>query len=182
MVRFAIFCLVLAMVAAGCKLVPSTGDTASDAAAAQNFLPASIAGYNVTEATSVIDAISKTGAAGALITGNAALTLAISRIDSMIQCYNGVGAVSARVYTEQNITATGIPKIGALAVINSTRLGRNFVQCAINTGGVNAQSAGTVEPCGGSGSFVVNNENLEYVYGATTPELCSIFQAQFNGR
>jgi hypothetical protein len=174
--------LVLILVAAACQIVPGTGDRSTDAAAAQNFVPASIAGYNATEATSITDALTKTGIGASVLTGNLPLAGAIAKLDGMIQCYQGVGAVAAKVYTEQNMPTTGIPKIGALAVINTTRLGRNFLQCAVNLGGASAQAVGEVQPCGGSGSFKVNNEDLEYVYAATTPELCTTFQNQFNGR
>jgi hypothetical protein len=171
---------VVLLIAAGCRLVPGTGDKSTDAAAAQNFVPASIPGYNVTEATSVSDALAKLGLGASVLTGNLPMAGMIAKLDGMIQCYQSVGAVSARIYTEQNLPTTGIPKLGALAVVNTTRVGRNFLQCAVNTG-VSAQSA-ELQPCGGSGSFKVNNEDLEYVFAATTPDLCATFQAQFNGR
>lgn len=179
--RFLAFLLVL-LIAAACQLVPGTGDKSTDSAAAQNFVPASIAGYNVTEASSITDALSKTGIGASVLTGNLALAGAIAKLDGLIQCYQSVGAVAAKVYTEQNISGTGIPKIGALAVANTTRLGRNFLQCASSFGVASAQAVGEVQPCAGSGSFKVNNEDLEYVYAATTPELCTTFQNQFNGK
>lgn len=169
----------LAALLAGCRVVPGTGDSITDAASADRFVPQSIAGYTVTDATSVSDALTKAGIASSVLTGNVPLAGAIAKLDGMIQCYKSVGAVSARVYTEQNLSAVGIPKIGALAVVNTTRLGRNFLQCALNTG-VAAQAADQIQPCGGSGQKIVNNETLEYVFAATTPELCAIFQAQFN--
>jgi hypothetical protein len=175
--------LILLLVAAGCRLVPGTGDTATDAASAQNFVPTNVAGYNVTEATSVTDALTKVGVAGSVVTGNLPLAGAIAKLDDLIRCYQGVGAVAARIYTEQIMPTIGIPKIGVLAVINTTRLQRNFLSCAANIGGASAQGASDdIQPCGGSGSFVVNNENLEYVFAATSPELCSFFQSQFVGR
>ncbi|MEZ4668923.1 MAG: hypothetical protein R3E39_13535 [Anaerolineae bacterium] len=170
----------LFVILAGCRIIPGTGDTSSDAAAAQSFVPPEIPGYVSTDATSVSDALTKVGAAGSLFTGNLALAGAIAKLDSMISCYRSVGAVAARVYAEQNITTTtSIPKVGVLAVVNTTRIQRNLMQCVLNTS-LSAQSADEIQPCGGSGSKVVNNENLEYVFAATTPELCSIFQAQFN--
>jgi hypothetical protein len=174
--------LLVVLIAAACQLVPGTGDKSTDAAAAQNFVPASIAGYNATEASSVTDALSKTGIGASVLTGNLAMAGAIAKLDGLIQCYQGVGAVAAKVYTEQTLPTVGIPKIGVLAVINTTRLGRNFLQCASSFGGASAQAANEIQPCGGSGSFKVNNEDLEYLYAATTPELCTTFQNQFNGR
>ncbi len=175
--------LLLLLIAAGCRLVPGTGDSATDAASASNFVPGNIPGYNVTEASSITDALTKTGVGASVLTGNLAMAGAIAKLDGMIQCYQSVGAVAAKVYTEQTLspTQTTIPKIGAVAVVNTTRLGRNLLQCVLNTG-VSAQAVNEIQPCGGSGSFTVNNESLEYVFAATTPELCTAFQAQFAGR
>ncbi len=179
--KWIILMLALAAIVTGCQVVPTTGDTASDAAAAQRFVPQSLPGYVVTDATSVADALTKVGASGALVSGNAPLAAAVAKIDDMIRCYQGVGAVAARVYTEANIISVvsgQVPKIGAIAVVNTTRLQRNLLQCVLNTG-PSAQAAG-VQPCGSSGSFTVNGENLEYVFAATDPQLCTVFQSQFN--
>jgi len=178
--RIQIF-FILLLVAAGCRIVPGTGDSATDAASASNFVPASIPGYNTTDATSITDALTKTGVGASVLTGNLALAGAIAKLDGMIQCYQSVGAVAARVFTEQNIATSSVPKVGAVAVVNTTRLGRNLLQCVLNTG-VAAQAADEIQPCGGSGEFTVNNEQLSYVFAATTPELCTAFQAEFAGR
>jgi len=98
----------------------------------------------------------------------------------MIACYQSVGAVAARVYIDKNIAVNpSAPKVGALAVVNTTRIQRNFLSCVVNTGGASAQAVNEIQPCGGSGDKVVNGETLSYVYAATTPELCATFQAQF---
>jgi hypothetical protein len=168
--------LLTILLLAACTMT-ATGDTANDAASAQNFLP-NIPGYNMTEASSITDALTTAGVGGSLLTGNIPLAALVNRLDAMMTCYQGVGAVAARVYTEVNIANIiqgQIPKVGALAVINEARLERNFLNCAIGGGNLSAQAEG-VEPCGGSGTFVVNNERLHYIFGATSPELCGIFQ------
>lgn len=166
---------------AACQAVPGTGDTARDAAAAQNFLP-TIAGYTSTESDNITDALTKVGVGASVLSGNLATAALIAKLDDVMRCYQGVGAVSARVYTEQNVVgavaAGGIPRFGVVAVLNTTRIQRNLFSCVLNTG-VQAQAAGAIEPCGGSGSFTVDGENLQYLYAATAPELCSSFQASF---
>lgn len=173
---FGLLSALLLVLVAACQVVPSTGDTASDAAAAQNFLP-TVSGYNMVEANSISDALTKVGAGASVLTGNLPLAGAIAKLDDMIRCYQGVGAVAARIYTEPNINPTTIPRIGAVAIINTTRIQRNLLACVLNTG-AQAQRADEIQPCGGSGSFTVNNETLEYVFAATTPELCQAFQSQ----
>ena len=165
----------------GCQVVPGTGDKSTDAAAAQQFVPQSIPGYDATDAASVTDALTKVGAAGSLLTGNLVSAGAIAKLNNMISCYQSVGAVASRVYIDKNIaTNPSAPKVGVLAVINTTRLQRNLINCVLNTGGASAQAVNEIQPCGGSGEKVVNNETLNYVYAATTPDLCATFQAQFN--
>ncbi len=166
----------------GCQVVPGTGDKSTDAAAAQQFVPVSIPGYDATDAASITDALTKVGAAGSLLTGNLVSAGAIAKLDNMISCYQSVGAVASRVYVDKNIAMNpSAPKVGVLAVINTTRIQRNLLNCVLNTGGASAQAAETgIQPCGGSGDKVVNGETLSYVYAATTPELCVTFQAQFN--
>ena len=185
--RFRIFALLALMVMlVGCSAVgdivggavPTTGDTAADASSAQRFLPnLSNYGYTSTEASSISTAIASVGGSASLLTGNPAAAALIAEIDSMIQCYQGVGAVAARVYTESNISTVlqgEIPKVGALAVINQDRLVNNFLQCVVPSA-FSAQAA--IEPCFGSGSFSRDGETLHYLYAASNPELCTLFAA-----
>lgn len=182
--------LILSLVLAACSaigspgaisnLVPTTGDTASDPSAAQRFLP-NIPGYTATDTTSISSAIAAVGGGASLLSGNPATAAMVAQIDGMIQCYQNVGAVAARVYTQTDISGIvqgQIPNVGALAVINQDRLINNFLACALGSG-QRAFSAQAVEPCGGSGSTVVDGETLHYVYAATTPDLCTIFASQF---
>ena len=166
----------------GCQVIPATGDKNTDAAAAQQFVPPSIPGYDATDAANISDALTKVGAAGSLLTGNLVSAGAIAKLNNVIACYQGVGAVAAKVYIDKNIAANpNAPKVGVLAVVNITRIQRNLFSCALNTGGASAQAApDQLQPCGGSGEKVVNGETLDYIYGATTRELCATFQAQFN--
>ncbi len=162
---------------AGCQ----TGDTASDPAAAQSFVPATLPGYNVTAATDILAELEKVGVGASVVTGNVPLAAAIAKLEGMISCYRNVGAIEARLYTEAKPN-TIIPKIGVLAVINTTRLQRNLLSCAVSLGtdGVGAQAVGEIQLCASSGSKEVNGESLQYIYAATSPELCATFQQPFN--
>jgi len=174
---------IVVLVIAGCTLgsTAPTGDTASDPSAAQQFLP-NLSGYNRTNAESLTGAVTSIGGGAALISGNPLLAAMIARVDTMMQCYQGVGAVAASVYTQVDlgqVIAGEFPKVGAVAVINQDRLSRNFLNCVIGGGAASAQSAG-VEPCGGSGSKVVKNETITYIYGGTDPSFCVGVQQHFD--
>jgi hypothetical protein len=158
----------------GGAVVPTTGNTSSDPSAAQQFVP-ELPGYLSTNASNISTAISTiTGGASAL-SGNLVGTALIAQIDGMIACYQNVGAVAAKVYAQADIATIAqgqVPTVGALAVVNQDRLVNNFLPCALGSG-PNTLGAQAAQPCSGSGSFVVNNETLWYLYAATNQDLCT---------
>ncbi|MFN8373454.1 MAG: hypothetical protein U0694_11340 [Anaerolineae bacterium] len=164
---------------AACNL-GATGDTANDSAAAQRFLP-TVTGYTASNATSISSALSTIGGGASALTGNPALTVAIAQIDSMIQCYQNVGAVAAQVYTPTvyDVTSGQIPGIGAVAVINEDRLRDNFLACVVNNQGQSRLSAQAVEPCFSSGTFTAEGDTFYYVYAGTADDLCTAFEQNF---
>jgi hypothetical protein len=159
----------------GGAVVPTTGNTSSDPSAAQQFVP-ELPGYLSTNASNISTAISTiTGGASAL-SGNLIGTALIAQIDGMIACYQNVGAVAAKVYAQADIATIAqgqVPTVGALAVVNQDRLVNNFLPCALGSSGANTLGAQAAQPCSGSGSFVVNNETLWYLYAATHQDLCT---------
>ncbi len=173
---------------AGCSniqinLVPTSADKASDAASAQSALPnLSNYGYIMTNTQNLTDALTAVGAGAQVISGNPATAAMIAKIGDMVNCYQSVGAIAAGIYTDANISqlATGsIPKVGALGIVNTDRVARDLLPCALNTGaqrGFAAQDA-QVQPCSSSGSFTRQGEHLSYIYAATDPQLCALFQA-----
>jgi hypothetical protein len=178
MKRFAMIVL-CALLMTACSL-GATGDTANDAQAAQRYLP-TVAGYTASNATNVSSALANLGVGASALTGNPAMSLAINRIDAMIGCYQNVGAVAAQVYspTQYDITSADIPGVGAVAVINEDRLRDNFLSCVVNNESADSFSAQAFEPCFDSGSFEAEGDTFHFVYGGTTPELCTAFQQTF---
>jgi hypothetical protein len=172
-------CVVL-VAASACSLGSSstapTGDSANDPESASRFMP-TLAGYTAHNVDNITSAITAAGGSAALLTGNVPFAALAAQIDGMIGCYRSVGAVAARVYTENNLAQViqgQVPRVGALAIINQDRLVNNFLNCAMGGGGggFDAQSAG-VQPCAGSGTFTSNGETLHYLYAASNPELCN---------
>ena len=162
----------------GGAVVPTTGDSASDAASASQFVP-DLQGYISTNATSITSAISTITGGASVLTGNPVGAALIQQIDGMIQCYQGVGAAAAKVYVEVNVgnLAQGqTPSVGALAVINQDRLVNNFLPCALGSGSGFSQQSTAPQPCGSSGSFIVNSETLWYLYAASNQDLCTLIQ------
>jgi len=175
-----LFVLLIVMVLAGCSLVSPTGDTKNDPTAAQNFLP-TIVGYTATDAGNIASTLAKVAGGANLLSGNIVFAALVTKIDGMIQCYQNVGAITARIYTQSAIDITNpeIPGVGALAILNEDRLKDNFLACALGSNqGFSAQSA-DLEPCFGVGDFQVAGETLRYMYAASKPELCQLFEQHF---
>ncbi len=177
--------IALALVACNISIggTAPTGDTASDPASARTLLP-NVPGYTRTDATNITDAITTAGGGAMLISGNAAVAALIVQLDRMMQCYQGVGAVAAQVYTQSDISGVlvgQVPRVGAVAVVNQDRLARNFLSCALGSQPQAFSAQGEqIQPCGGAGSRTVQGEAIHYVYGASSPELCQAFQAHFD--
>jgi hypothetical protein len=171
-------CIVFAL--AACDL-GATGDTNEDAEAAQNFFPV-LPGYNISDADTVQEAISAAMTGGTLATGNFVGAIVVQKIDDMIDCYQEVGAADARIYNQLiDPTSPNVPIAGVLAVINTTRVRDNFVNCVVRTpldGVFGAQSV-EPEPCAAYGSFNFNDDSITFIYAATDQPLCDMFSAYF---
>ncbi len=177
MLKKALLLLVMLALIAACQ---PTGDTASDTEAAGNYLP-NIATYNRNETNDVNDALATVAGGTALLTGNPILAGAVAKLNDVINCYEDVGAIASAVYTPTQIIGSEIPAIGIVAVINNTRIESNFFQCLAGQragNGISAQSA-ELEPCTGSGNFIINNEQLSYIFAATNDALCATFEQHF---
>lgn len=182
MIRRLLLMLAVLMLGAACSrigipggaAVPTTGNTSSDPSSASQFVP-DLPGYLSTNASTISSAVSTISGGASILSGNPISAALIAQIDGMIACYQSVGAVAAKVYAQADIATLAqgqVPALGALAVINQDRLVNNFLPCALGSNrGFSAQAA--EQPCSGSGSFVVNNETLWYVYAATKQELCT---------
>ncbi len=160
----------------GGAVVPTTGNTSGDAAAAQQYVP-DLPGYISTNATSITSAISTISGGASILSGNPIGAAMIAQLDGMISCYQSVGAVAAKVYAQVDIASVAsgqIPSVGALAVVNQDRLAGNFLPCALGSGkGFSAQSA-VPQPCASSGQFSANGNTYWYLYAATNQDLCTL--------
>ncbi len=180
--------VMLALLVGACSMVGGGSGSATtsptqnfsgDAGAAANYLP-NLTGYTRHDVANIQDAVTAAGGGAALLSGNVAAAALITQLDRMIDCYRSRGAVAANVYTENNIAQVlegQVPKVGALAVVNQNRVVNDFLSCALNQGSSDSFGAQAVQPCAGSGQFMANNETMLYIYAATDPQLCQLFQS-----
>jgi hypothetical protein len=168
--------LLITLLVAACDPT-DTNDSANDAAAAQQYIPHP-AGYAEHPTDNIQDAIANTLAGAGIVTGNPVQGVLINQISSFVDCYRDVGAFDARVHVQNiNVSAVNTPVAGVVGVINQDRIVSNFLNCATP---LRSQTLDAPNPCAGGGSFEAAGDTFTFIYAASSPELCSIYQAHFN--
>lgn len=170
--RIVLFLTIMLTIAA-CQ---DTGNTAQDAQSAQRLLP-NIAAYTATDVDTAVDGAFTAVGGAALAGGQAQVTAAVAKAEQMLQCFQDRGAVAAKFYTETNPSDV-IPKVGAVLVINQTRISQEFLNCALG-GQEGFSSQSVIEPCADNGSFTYEGDDISYVYVGSQPEVCQIFEQHF---
>ena len=163
-------CFVLLWLLVACTTTPGTQDSATDAAAAQQYLYHDIPGYSELDTLDALFAIDQFLAAANLLSGNFVMAGLLERVGTLGQCYERAGALAARTYT---VLAEG--KYGLMIVVNQDRVIRNFLSC-VTRGPALAQAAGN---CLRAGSFSANDDNYFYLYAGTHADLCDTLAGHF---
>ncbi len=175
--RILILLLIGLMLLAGCD---PTGDTNTDAEAAQSFLP-TFEDYTTYETESVQTAITTALGGTSALTGNPVQAALIERIDSLLSCYREVGAVDANIFIESvaNVDELRLPRAGVLVVINQDRVKDNFIACLTQDPLEGVMSFNVPEPCAGSGEFTFEGDKITFAYVASDTPLCDQFIGHF---
>jgi hypothetical protein len=159
----------------GCDQDPDTPPPAAE------MLP-DLPGYNQVEGQTITTYISTLAGGAALLAGQPQLTATVAVVDHIIGCYQDVGAVRARVYSqvEQPLAA------GAIAIADRNELSDpgNLFQCvlpaaleAIPTGPEGFE----VEPCTANYTLTRDDNEFYIIYAGTTPDVCQSFCANLEG-
>jgi hypothetical protein len=170
-----LFTLTALFVLQGCDQEPDGPPPAAD------MLP-TLPGYNQVEGQTITTYVSTLAGGAALLGGQPQLAATVAVVDHIIGCYQDVGAVRARVYSqgEQPLAA------GAIAIGDRNELQdpANLFRCvlpasleAIPTGPQGIE----VEPC--TANYVLSREDNEFyvIYAGTTPAVCQAFCANLEG-
>ncbi len=171
----ALLVLVLPLLAA-CS---DTGNEAGDAKSAQLLLP-NLAGFSVSDVDTTIDGAFAAVGGAALMGGQIGITAAIAKAEQIIQCFQDRGAIAARFYQDSDSSLTA-PRVGAALVINQSRISQEMINCALG-GQEDAASAQSfsIEPCASAGTLSYEGDTVSYVYAASHPDVCAIFQLHFD--
>jgi hypothetical protein len=136
-------------------------------------------GYNTVEGQTLTAYISTVSGGAALLSGQPQLAGTIAAVDQIVQCYQEVGAVRARVYNSQADPLLA----GAVAIAdrNAVRDPANFFRCVSPVPGPQARAAGGFEPCTANYTLEKETNAFYILYAGTKPELCQAFCSRLEG-
>jgi len=154
-----------------------TGNTAQDVNSAQRLLP-NLAAYTATDVDTAIDGAFTAVGGAALAGGQVEITAAVAKAEQMIQCFQDRGALAAKFYTE-NTQSNIVPKVGAVLVINQTRVNQELLNCLLGGQNQTFSAQSVVEPCADSGNFTYQGDSISYVYVGSQPDVCALFNQHF---
>lgn len=144
---------------------------------AAEMLPV-LSGYNVVEGQQLTGYISTLSEGAALLAGQPELVAAIEAIDQVIGCYQEVGAVRARVYSNEAEPLSA----GAVAIADRKALldPLNLFNC-VRPSQLLRGFAGGIEPCSASYTLEKDDNTFYIIYVGTTLEICQVFCAELEG-
>ena len=149
----------------------------SQQGSAQSVLP-DIANTTVVEGQTITQFVSKLTDGAALIAASPQLIPVIQRVEASATCYQNLGAVALRTYTDRTFPLSA----GIIAVVdgNAVKDPVNFAHCVL--GSAQADSATpTIQPCVKSYTLKKNNNEFYIAYIATTKEMCTAFCSKLEG-
>jgi len=131
---------------------------------------------DVIEGQTITEHISKLAEGASLLQANPLLTAAIGLTEKAITCYQDLGAVAMRIYSDKTEPLSS----GAVAIIDRTALQDpgNLILCI--TGQAGAQAV-TIQPC--FHTYVLMKDDHEYhiVYVGTTAQICEALCSGLEG-
>jgi hypothetical protein len=140
-----------------------------------------LAGYRVVEGQTIQEYLATAAEGAALLSLNPQMALLIEEADQVVQCYQQIGAVSARIFSSETSPLSS----GAIAIADRNRLTdpSNFFRCVIPravpfSGGLGETK---VEPC--AHSYTLDRDGSEFfiLYVGTTEDICHTFCSHLEG-
>ena len=165
------------LIVAGVLLgIPRPGPEENPAAELLPDLP----GYNTVEGELLTDYIGKLSGGAALLAGQPELALAIAAVNQVIGCYQEVGAVKARAYSNQEVPlSAGIVAIGDR---NELLDPKNLFKCVAPAIPDAVQpDMPPIQICVASYTIERDDNEFYIIYAGTTEEICQTFCAALEG-
>ncbi|MEJ5311019.1 MAG: hypothetical protein WHX52_14750 [Anaerolineae bacterium] len=170
----------LAALLSGCDFISGLLKPKPDVPPAVEMLP-DLPDHTVVEGQTLTEYLGSLAEGASLLAGRPDLAALALGVDKFIGCYQDVGAVQARVYSnKQNPLSAGAV---AIADRNALLDPRNLLAClkpSAEAGEAGIQSF-AIEPCSASYTLTKDDNEFYILYAGTTQEICQAFCAQLEG-
>jgi hypothetical protein len=135
-------------------------------------------GFRVVEGEAIKDYVATLTEGAALLSGHPHLVLMIERVDGIIGCYQDVGAVKLRAFSDESFPLSS----GVIAIADRSLLTdpATFLYCAGGRMGP-ASAQATLSPCSHDYTLEKDGNEFQLFYAGTTQEICHTFCANLEG-
>ncbi|MCL4802911.1 MAG: hypothetical protein KJ046_01265 [Anaerolineae bacterium] len=146
---------------------------------AARLLP-DLPGYRQVEGQTITTYIGALSEGAALLAGQPQLAMTVGAIDHVVDCYQEVGGVRARVYSQ----ATAPLHAGLVAVVDETRandpdlLFRCVAPVAL---GLESTDGNIIEPCTAAYTVVLEEGTFHVIYAGSAYDVCVDFCSSLEG-
>ncbi len=161
--------LTLVLIAAACEAGGRRGSAA-------DLMP-NVPNAKIVTGMTISEYIASLAEGGSLLTGNPALVAAIEFTQGAIDCYQGLGAVAVRVYSDETFPLSS----GVVAIVDRnaiTDVG-NLARCL--GGGQQAGAQGVIEACAHTYTLTKDDNEFYIAYIGTTAQMCQAFCTGLEG-
>lgn len=145
---------------------------------ARNMLP-DVPNTTVVEGETITQFVAKVADGAALAAANPELIPLIQRVEASLTCYQGLGAVALRTYTDKTFPLSA----GIVAIIDRNALTdpANFANCVLGRAPKTEASVPTIDPCVKNYTLKKDDNEFYIAYMATTQEMCQAFCSRLEG-
>lgn len=145
---------------------------------AKDMLP-DVPNTTVVEGETITQFLAKVADGAALAAANPELIPLIQRVEASLTCYQGLGAVALRTYTDKDFPLSA----GLVSIIDRNALTNpaNFANCVLGRAQADASAMPTIDPCVKSYTLKKNDNEFYIAYIATTQEMCAAFCSKLEG-
>jgi len=172
--------LLLVTLLSGCDVLEDLLGTPSETPPAVEMLP-ELPNHIVVEGQTLTDYLGTLSEGAALLAGQPHLAALLAGVDQIIGCYQDVGAVQARVYSNEETPLSA----GAVGIADKNALldPVNLFRCVTPLAQPDAAQgqAVDIQPCSTSYTLEKDGNEFYIIYAGTKEEICHAFCAQLEG-
>ncbi len=135
----------------------------------------------VVEGQTITQFLAKVADGASLAAANPQLIPLIQRVEASLTCYQDLGAVALRTYTDKTFPLSA----GMVAIVDHKALTNpaNFANCVVGKaqGMQSNQQGPAIQPCAKNYNLKKDDNEFDIAYIATTREMCQAFCSRLEG-